>query len=48
MTQPLTDREALLVGRGSRLVYASAMVGTIVLPAVAANLTRRGLWRERR
>lgn len=39
MTQPLTDREAALVGRGGRLVYASAMVGTVVLPAVAANLS---------
>jgi hypothetical protein len=39
MTSPLTDREAALVGRGSRLVYASAMQGTVVLPAVAANLT---------
>lgn len=39
MTSPLTDREAALVGRGSRLVYASAMQGTVVLPAVAANLS---------
>lgn len=39
MTSPLTDREAALVGRGSRLVYASAMQATLVLPAVAANLS---------
>lgn len=38
MTSPLTDREALLVGRGSRLIYASAFVATVVLPAVATNL----------
>ena len=38
MTSPLTDREAALVGRGSRLVYGSPIVGIVVLPAVAANI----------
>lgn len=39
MTQPLTDREATLVGRGSRLVFASAIQATVVLPDAAASLT---------
>ena len=38
MTQPLTDREIRLIGRGSRLVFASAVQATVVLPAVAADL----------
>lgn len=41
MTQPLTDRELLLlsqVGRASRLVFAGAVQATVVLPAVAASL----------
>lgn len=39
MSQPLTDREVRSVGRGSRLVFASAVQATLVLPAVAASLT---------
>ncbi len=40
MSQPLTDRELAQIGtsRGSRLVYASAVQPTVVLPAAAASL----------
>jgi hypothetical protein len=38
MVRPLTDREIALVGRGSRLVFASAVVAIVVLPAVSVNL----------
>lgn len=38
MSQPLTDRELRSVGRGSRLVFASAVQATLVLPAAAASL----------
>ena len=36
---PLTDRELALSGRGSRLVFAGAVQGALILTATPTNLT---------